>query len=242
MRKINFVNGEYYHIYNRGIDKRDIFLDEDDFWKFFNGLRDFNNKTNYELRLNALGIHTHDYAPTTPSSLQFKELGSFLKQQEKMVDAVSYCINPNHFHLILKQRQDRGISNVMHKLGLSCTNHFNKKYNHSGHIFQGPFKAVHIDSNDYLLWLIGYVNGNIEIHGLADAKKYPWSSYQAISRLLANSYGQGQGLSNLSVLSGLEDIILPQFKNENEFRDFVKYVIAESRTKKEMEKYLLENL
>jgi len=133
---------------------------------------------------------------------------------------------------------NKGISNFMHKLGTSYPNYFNKKYKRSGALFQGAYKIIHIDNNNYLLWLLGYVNGNIEIHGLDNAENYSWSSYQAIKKLLGNF--DREKLSELSVLSGLEEIVLPQFKSENEFKSFVEEVIKESRTKKEMQKYILE--
>ena len=73
MRKIDFENNEYYHIYNRGVDKRDVFLDGNDYWKFFDCLRDFNNKTYYKERLCTLGI----------SKDNPKELSSFESSFEK---------------------------------------------------------------------------------------------------------------------------------------------------------------
>ncbi len=246
MRKIFFDNNEYYHIYNRGVNKQNIFIDEKDFWKFFDNLRDFNNDSAYEERLNAIGLHAHSFDFKEPSALKvkvdYKALGSFLETQEKVVDVISYTINPNHPHLILKQLKNKGISNFMHKVGLSYTNYFNKNYGHSGHVFQGQFKAIHIDSEQYLLWLIGYVNGNIAIHGLDDAENYPWSSYGAIFKALgALKNKEPSALSNLSVLSGLE-AVLPQFSSPEEFKKFVKQVIKESKENKAMKKYLLEDI
>jgi len=240
MRNITFANDEYFHIFNRGVDKQDIFLDDEDFWKFFDGLRDLNNTTYYEDRMNALGLYPRQCKAL--GALQFKELRSFLAEREKVVEIISYSLNPNHFHLILKQLVDKGVSYLMHKLGWSYTNHFNKKYNHSGHVFQGPFKAVHIDSNNYLLWLAGYVNGNIEIHNLARADSYNWSSYCALCKALgALQSSSSASLSPLSVLGGL-DVVLPQFKTVEDFKDMVRTVIQESRTKKEMRDYLLEKI
>ncbi len=240
MRDIDFANGEFYHIYNRGVDKRETFLDEKDYWKFFDGLRDFNNNSAYEERLSALSISKD--SPKPPSGFDFKALGAFLEQQKKVVDVISYTINPNHFHLIVRQLMDNGISNFMRKVGLGYTNYFNKKNKRSGALFQGAYKIIHIDNNSYLLWLLGYVNGNIEIHGLGKAADYSWSSYRAIKKALGAFCEKApSALPNLSVLSGLEDIVLPQFKNESEFKSFVEQVIKESRTKKEMEKYLLED-
>lgn len=244
MRKIVFATNEYYHIYNRGVDKRDVFLDEKDYWKFFNDLRDFNNRTYYEERLQALG-YSKDI-PKEPGSLDFRGLRSFLAEQDKIVEIISYGFLTNHFHLIIKQLAEKGISIFMHKVGLSITNYLNKKYERSGHIFQGPFKAVHIDSNDYLVWLVGYVNGNAEIHGLSEAGSYNWSSYRALLEKKSKELGSlgkpkepGSLGSSFSLLSGA-DIILSQFKTVEELKSFIQTVIQESKTKKEMKKYLLE--
>jgi putative transposase len=118
----------------------------------------------------------------------------------------------------------------MHKLGTSSTNYFNKKYNRSGSLFQGPYKAIHIDSNDYLLWLSGYVNGNIEIHQLGKAEIYPWSSYKSFLE------------EKKDEILGDISIILSQFDGAESYKNFARIIIQESRNKKEMEKYLLEEL
>ena len=244
MRKISFLNNEYCHIFNRGVDKRQIFLDDEDYWKFFDCVRDFNNDTEYEERLNVLGLNRHTAIGTELSSVHFRKLGDFLEKQEKIVDVPSYIFNPNHFHFILKQLRHEGISNFMHKIGTSYTNYFNKKYERSGALFQGPFKAIPIIDDEYFLWLIGYVNGNSEIHNIAAAGDYSWSSYAALCKELSSVQHQ-QERSNLSLLSGTE-AILERFKNVEEFQVFVEKVIQESREEKRknkrIKKYLLERL
>lgn len=213
MRKVQFVNNQYYHIYNRGIDKRIIFEDREDYLKFLRNLKDFNNTSYYEERLGAL---------------RSKELSSFLAGLERVVEIVAYSLNPNHFHLILKQFREGGVSNFMHKTGTSFTNYFNKKYNRSGSLFQGPYKTVHINSNDYLLWLSGYINGNVEIHKSGDAEFWPWSSYKSF-------LGRGK-----SEILGDINIILSQFTGPEDYKNFTRRVINESRTRREMEEYFLE--
>ncbi len=214
MRKVQFTNEEFYHIYNCGVEKRDIYREENEYIKFLSNLKYFNNKSYYEER-----------------EFQSKEPGSFLKfleKEEKIVEIIAFSLAPNHFHLILKQLKEKGISNFMHKVGTSFSNFINKKYNRIGSLFQGPFKAIHIDNNDYLLWLSGYVNGNIEIHKLAKVESYKWSSFRYFL-----------GLEESKFL-GEKDIILDQFKDTEDYKDFVEMVIRESRAKKEMEKYFLE--
>ena len=225
-RKIEIVNGEYYHIYNRGVDKREIFQEEKDYFKFLRNLKDFNNKSYYEERIQE--IESKKFKKKNK-----KERGSFLFGKDKTVSVVAYTLLPNHYHLILKQLTDNGIQDFMHKMGTSFTNFFNKKYDRSGYLFQGPYKAIHVDDNNYLLWLSGYINGNVEIHGIEKAENYKWSSFN-------NLIEKG----NNEILDDT-DIILSQFKNSQEYKNFVDEIIKESRKrknmiKKDIRKYLLE--
>jgi len=217
MRKIQFVNNEYYHVFNKCIDESLVFQDRSDYLKFLKNLKDLNNYSLYEQRQKII------------ESGGFKELSSFLTREERVVDIISYSLSPNHYHFILKQLRDWGISKFMHKIGVSYTNRFNKKYGRAGSIFQGPFKAINIDTNEYLLWLCGYVNGNIEIHKTSTAQDYEWSSYRHLLSL------------EKSDIIKDASIILSQFSTIDNFINFVNKVIKESRERKDLKKYLLES-
>ena len=210
MRKIQFVDEEFYHIYNCGVEKRDIFREEEEYFKFLDNLKYFNNQSYYKERISE------------------SKKGHLLLKKEKIVEVVAFSLASNHFHLILKQLKEKGISTFMHKVGTSFSNFINKKYNRIGSLFQGPFKAIHIDNDDYLLWLSGYINGNIEIHKIAKAESYKWSSFRYFLNLEENKF------------LGEKDIILDQFKDIESYKDFVEMVIEQSSSKKEIEKYYLE--
>ena len=215
MRKVNFSNGEYYHIYNRGVDRRDVFCDQRDHTRFLKSMREFNNKETIG------SLYELDYHRNKETKFPIGNLVSGL------VDIVCYCINSNHYHFLLKQVSDNGIEKFMHKLGVGYSKYFNHKYDRSGSLFQGTFKAVHIDSNEYLLWLSGYVNGNIEIHKIAKAENYKWCNYQ-------DYLGKRNGtLCN-------KEIILSQFRNLEEYKEFIKMTIKESEKRKDLEKYFIE--
>ena len=227
MRKVPFANEEYYHIYNRGVDKRKIFLEEKDYFRFLKGMKEFN-------RAEPIG------------SLMVKQKRDKRERQvldtcsrrcptpvvESLAEIIAYCLNPNHFHLILKQSVEKGISKFMHKLTMGYTNFFNIKNKRSGALFQGRFKSIHVSTNEYLLWLSGYVNGNDKIHSLEASGAYEFGSYPDYL-----------GLRN-GVLCNQEEmkIISNQFPNVEDYKEFVEMVIRESRSKKEMKKYLLEEL
>jgi putative transposase len=221
MRGIKFTNGEYYHIYNRAVADSLLFREDEDYKIFKKCLRDFNNKSYYEER-------------AFMARKNIKELNSFLAGLKKIVVINAYNLLPNHYHLILKQLTDDGISKFLHKIGYSYTNFINKKYNRSGRLFQGTYKAIHIDNDDYLLWLSAYINGNSQIHKIADTEDYPWTSY---------GFFLGKKLDDLVTD---KDIILDHFSGVQglnpaiEYKKFVKMVIKESRNKKDIDKYLIE--
>ena len=243
MRKTEFANEEYYHIYNRGVNKEDVFCNEKDFGRFIMGMREFNNESTYEQRTfvknrmsqknsekelkKGLGPEASEPSPFLSSFSEFDSLLEFLSSLPKLAEFICYCLNPNHYHFILKQLAENGIEKFMHKLGTGYATYFNLKHNHSGHLFQGPFQAKHINTNEYLLWLSGYVNGNPEIHKIAEAENYRWSSYQDY-------------LSKRNGTLCEKEIILSQFGNADEYKKYVEMVIKESGKRKDLKEYFLE--
>lgn len=220
MRKVNFSNGEYYHIYNRGVDKRDVFCDEEDYLRFLESIREFNN---IEVTISLYIREKMRQKGLYPNSVGAKHLQNLTY----LVEFICYCLNPNHFHFIIKQLTNGGISEFMKRLGGGYTNYFNQKYDRSGSLFQGTFKAVHIDSNEYLLWLSGYVNGNAEIHKISNDKNNKWCSYQNYLSLKNKTFCN-------------KEIILSQFKDMGEYEKYVDVVVKESGKRKDLEKYFIE--
>jgi len=222
MRKTIFANDEYYHIFNRGVDKRDVFFDPIDYQRFLVSMKLLNNIED------GLMIEWRDYKKANLGA----NLDDFLKLSfrnfDPLVEIIAYCLNPNHYHFILKQVSDRGIEKFMHKIGTSHTKYFNKRIKRTGSLFQGVFKSTHIDSNEYLLYLSAYVNKNNFIHGYNKNDNWPYSS-------LSDYLGERKGkLIN-------KEIILGQFKNIEEYKEFLENNALYMREKKELEKYLLED-
>lgn len=155
MRKVKFEKGKIYHIYNRGVEKRNIFNNNSDKWRFLQGLFLFNDKDSsfrvlYEIERENKG------------RINFNLLRDFIYNQKKnrnpLVKIMADCLMPNHFHLLLEQIQENGISHFMHRLGTGFTKFFNKKYNRVGSLFQGPFKAVSIETDIQLQYMLAYIN------------------------------------------------------------------------------------
>lgn len=146
-RKIQFAQGEYYHIYNRGTDKRKIFLDERDHERFLTLLFLSNSKSRFEISKN-------------PNEDWSFEKHSVVDRGEKIVSIGAFCLMPNHFHLLIKEEIEGGITRFMTKLQTGYAMYFNKKYHRKGVLFEGMFKAEHVDNDVYLKYLYAYIHLN----------------------------------------------------------------------------------
>lgn len=220
MRKVQFVTGEYYHIFNRGADKRSIFDDRYDYRRFMQSMDEFNT-------MEPIGsIFENSFRRRTQLGNGVSKIRKS-KPLEPLVSCVAYCLNPNHYHFVLRQLVDRGIAKFMHKLGLGYTKYFNQKNRRNGVLFQGPFRGVHIESNEYLLYVSAYVNLNDRVHNKLGngVSKSSWDEY-------------------LNRRPGFCDkgIILEQFKSPSGYRNFAEGALKIMLERKEMEYLLLETV
>ncbi len=145
MRKEIFSTDNIYHIYNRGVDKRNIFLDDDDYRRFLDFVRVYRFQ---DLRFRSL----------QKKKLARLSLASLNETAQPMVEVLAYILVGNHFHFIVKQLMDNGISSFMHKLGTLYTMCFNEKYKRTGRLFENPFKAISVPEDTYLFYLSFYIH------------------------------------------------------------------------------------
>lgn len=138
--KSNYVGG-YFHVYNRGVNKSAIFLDDQDYQNFLYRARVLLGKTPLPKRTAKGGIRL----TVLPKDL---------------VEIITFCLMPNHFHFLLKQNDVDGARMLMHRLCTSYTKYFNKKYHRVGHVFQDVFKLKDITEDAYLTQLTGYIHLN----------------------------------------------------------------------------------
>jgi len=162
-----YVENGHYHIYNRGVEKRDIFLDDQDYRVFLHLLKYY---------LSPLGnTFKHPLKNFTSSAVVRPRP---LSNLEGEVTLLTYCLMPNHFHLLIKQTPTEGMQNLMRRLTTTFSMYFNKRYDRVGHLFQGRYKAVLISNDSYLLHLSRYIHLNpIQLTGTVPVS-YPYSSYQ----------------------------------------------------------------
>jgi len=223
MRKNPLVENEYYHIYNRGVDKRDVFLDDRDYRRFLLAMDLLNDKQD------GLMIRWRDYKENHPRESVQNFLAAGVRQRDPLVEIVAYCLNSNHYHFVLKQGDnDNGIKLFMQRLGNSYTKYFNEKYKRSGVLFQGRFKSSIIKSNN-LLRMSVYVNCNSEIHDIHPARNYRWCSFVEYT----DSSERGGQLCK-------KEVILDQFKNKQDYFDYALENIKDLRQRKQDEKLWLE--
>ncbi len=148
-RKDPFVTGEYYHLYNRGIDKRDIFKSIKDYERFVMLLYIANNEEALKLD-NEINILHKNYEEIL-----------LLHKDKSLVSIGAWCLMTNHFHLLVRQEVDGGITKFMRKLGVGYSMFFNIKYQRQGALFGGPFKSKCITTDDnYMRHLFAYIHLN----------------------------------------------------------------------------------
>ena len=202
-RKIPLVNNEIYHVLNKGISLQPTFL----------------TKRDYQRALQTIFYYQNQKPPLKYSrflSLSNKQretiLDNLRKQKLIFVEIIAFCLMPNHFHFLLKQVANRGISKFISNFTNSYTRYFNTKNKREGALFKGKFKSVRIESDEQLLHVSRYTHLNpyssYVIKTLEELENYPYSSLPEY--LQRSPKGSCQ-----------KEIILDQFKNLNSYKNFV---------------------
>ena len=222
LRKDPFVTGEYYHIYNRGIDKRIIFKSKKDYERFIMLLYLANSDDSFRLD-NIL-------------NKQHKTFGEalVLDKDEPLVSIGAWCLMTNHFHLLIRQEADGGVTKFMRKLGVGYSMFFNIKYQRKGALFGGLFKSklIGVDDN-YMRHLFGYIHINpLEIEFPEWKDKINKSSVNINMKKFLESYQYSSYLDYIGEDRIEKNIINPKnfpdyFQNSQSFQDFIEnYFIA----------------
>lgn len=196
-----FETGNYYHVFNRGVNKFDTFIDD----------RDRNQ-----------ALFSMDYYRISKPPVKYSRLKSLsendrtrilaevLSSHDTLVDILCFTLMPNHFHFLLKQNQENGISKFISQFTNSYTKYFNTAHARTGHLFQGQFKAVEIESESQLIHVSRYIHLNPYVSNIItkqELSNYRWSSYpQYLS--------SNPKLINPSLIIGI-------FKSPKKYEEFV---------------------
>ncbi|TSC56183.1 MAG: putative transposase [Parcubacteria group bacterium Greene0714_21] len=230
IRKVQFAPEEHYHLCARGVSKQKIFLEERDFIRFLFLILHFQAPVKFfnigrqvgcfvsskDSNIKAFNIHEEDIKTITSA-------------REVLLEG--FAIMKNHFHVFLKEVEQRGTTNYMQRVLTSYAMYFNTKYKRSGHVFEGKFRAVHVESNEQLIYLSAYIHRNPREIARWTGKehRYPWSSYQDYIR--NNRWGKLLDPS----------IVLDQFSDPASYRKFVEKSGAKEKIQEKIdEKFLLE--
>lgn len=201
VRKITFVNDHIYHVFNRGIERRSIFTNQREFRRA-QGLIKFYRHKKTPIRFSRFIKLAEDVR---------NNLLKTLYKSERLVDILAYCLMPNHFHFMLKQNADRGISTFISNFTNAYTKYFNTKNQRSGPLLEGVFKAVLVETDEQLIHLSRYIHLNPIASSIIEADKldyYAWSSYPEYLSLSNNEICQ-------------KSPVLEMFKSVKEYREFV---------------------
>lgn len=169
-RNYIFAPGEYYHVYARGVEKLPVYREDFDYQRFVEALYLLNNKNRMSVR---------DVKEALPRGLTSGSVFEF-DREETIVDIGAYCLMPNHFHLLLREKDSdgKGVSKFMQKLMTSYTMYTNKKYERTGALFGSSFKARHVTDDVHLKYLFAYIHLNPrDIAPGAQLREYAYSSY-----------------------------------------------------------------
>ncbi|MEW5907726.1 MAG: transposase [Patescibacteria group bacterium] len=216
LRKEKFTTNEYYHIYNRTLSNSPFFRE----------------KSNCERLIKALLLANSTQAS---QALQFlrdnknapiENALEIAKNGKKLVDVVCYVIMPDHYHLLLKERLEGGITSFIHRCNISVAKYINTKINRHGPFFESLFKSKHITTNEYLLHLSLYIHLNpLDFISGKQWRRHKIQNWNKIrNRLIAYPYSSLKNFLeknyNDKILSGTE-IIKKQFKNKMGYESFL---------------------
>lgn len=211
-RATPLINGQIYHVYNRGTEKRRIFETGRDFSRFM-------QTTNYYQLEGPKPKFSNSWGPKI----------SELDPNKKIVDIIALCLIPNHFHLLLKQLRDGGITEFVSKISNSYTKYFNIKHKRIGLLFQGEFKSVLIETDEQLLHLSRYIHLNPVSSFLAKKPEdWEWSSYREYLNLVSSSFFA-------------KEIVLNQFKSIDKYKRFVNDQISYAQELERIKHQIIED-
>jgi putative transposase len=190
----------FYHAYNRGVNKRKIFLDEKDYAVFLNLLK--------------------RYLDTAPS----KDLkGREYTHLHGRIELLAFCLMPNHFHLLLYQSDQHAMTTLLQSVCTSYTNYFNKRHKRVGHLFQGVFKASHITSDSYCQHISRYIHLN---PSRSDYRTWEFSSLSYYLGL--KNAGWVQPMRILEMFNGINeyDMFVQDYEGQKVLMDELKHELA----------------
>lgn len=160
--------GTYCHVYNRGIENRNIFADDADYLVFLDFLKDY---------LSTPKTPENTKKDFTINGRAYRGVPHQPKNYFNRVELLAYSLKPDHFHLLLHQKTQKSLQGLIRSLATRYSMYFNKKYSHTGSLFAGPYKSVIISGEQSLLLLTRYLHkdgGDSSYPEYSGTKQTPW--------------------------------------------------------------------
>lgn len=221
-RSTILTNEQFYHVFNRGIERRTIFSNKREFDRALNTLK-YYRYANVPFKFSKFLVQTEENKTNLLKRFNIKE--------NELVEIIAYCLMPNHFHLLLKQIKDNGISKFISNLTNSYTKYFNTKHERVGALMQGIFKAVRVETDEQLIHLSRYIHLNPVSSFVIkeqDLNNYPWFSYREYLSLEKDEFCA-------------KEYVLNNFKTKEDYQKFVLDQLSYAQELERIKHLLVEN-
>lgn len=200
-----YVKDGHYHIYNRGVEKRKIFQDEQDYKVFLNYLKEYLSPPPDPTKLKKT---------FTLQGSTFKGMPRQPKNYSTEIELLAFCLMPNHFHLLVKQSSSDAIKRFLKSVSTRYSMYFNKKYDRVGGLFQGIYKGILVNEESYLLHLSRYIHLNP-----SEYTKDLESAYSSYSHYLGKT--KSDWVKPDMILSYFDQATKDFLKGSNTYKKFV---------------------
>ncbi|EKE13188.1 MAG: hypothetical protein ACD_13C00066G0005 [uncultured bacterium] len=201
-----YIQGGYYHLYNRGVEKRRIFLDAQDYKVFLNYLKEYLSPPPKKSEIKKKTF--------TLQGQSFKGISRLPKNYFQEIELLCFCLMPNHWHMLIKQSSLYSVTKFVRSLMTRYSMYFNKKYKRVGNLFQGRYRAVLVNDEAYLLHLSRYIHLNPS--ELTNDLLSAYSSYGDYLNLRHTPW-----IKSDYILSQFNDKVGVEFKKFNNYKDFI---------------------
>lgn len=219
-RKTILATNEIYHIYNRGVEKRPIFIDKRDYSRFI-AITNYYRFANCPMRFSYFKLLSYEEKDNL-----FKKLE---KESDKLVEIFSFCFMPNHIHFLLKQLADKGISKFMAKITNAFSHYFNIRHNRKGYLFQGNFGASRIEDDEQFIHVSRYIHLNPVTSFIIEINDLPHYEYSSFPEYINSTTG----------FTNTKDV-LALFKNRDNYKEFVENQVGYARKLENIKHLVLE--
>lgn len=221
-RRIPFATGEIYHLFNRSIGRQPIFTNSKDYQRF-------SDTVNFYRFQKPQSRFSHYNRLPKESKTHFLE--NLYKTRKKLVEIYTFAFMPNHFHFLVRQNEENGISLFMSQIQNSYAKYFDTKYKWSGGVFQSMFKAVRVESEEQFTHVARYIHLNpltsFILKKIKDLEKYPWNSY-------------AEYVENISTPFLEKELLLNYFPSKQKLRKFMEDQVEYQRLLKRIEHLIME--